>query len=301
MTNIFDRLEEAPMGAGSPVRWSTWAPRRPHERFDLKLLPRSPAWQQDAASLQALAQIEREPRVSVVTRNSSGVALRLDDEWIETTGAALEAGDPVVQAGGPEPTLADLAQRQRFSVQFWDANATKALHVGHLRNLAIGNALAAALTQAGAQVERRSLISDVGRSMGEAMAGVRNSHRQTLSWPDANEKSDHFVGACYAEYVASVGSFTGTEIEHPEDSMTRELSVRDDAADELVRCFLRGPLTCAIPTLACVPWRRCIPAAERALAGRRAFDRGAVRAALRCGRVRVLARQRRCAERPRSV
>ena len=65
------------------------------------------------------------------------------DGWIETTGAALEAG------GSAEATLADLAAGERFSVQFWDANATKALHVGHLRNLAIGNALAAALAQAG--------------------------------------------------------------------------------------------------------------------------------------------------------
>jgi len=40
-------------------------------------------------------------------------------------------------------------------VQFWDANATKALHVGHLRNLAIGNALAAALSR----LERRSSVA----------------------------------------------------------------------------------------------------------------------------------------------
>jgi len=66
-------------------------------------------------------------------------------------------------------TLADLAHGQRFSVQFWDANATKALHIGHLRNLAIGNSLAAALQQSGAHVERRSRISDMGRGMGEAM------------------------------------------------------------------------------------------------------------------------------------
>ena len=82
-------------------------------------------------------------------------------------GAALEAG------GSAEAALGDLAAGRRYSVQFWDANATKALHVGHLRNLAIGNAIAAALTQAGGQVERRSLISDAGRSMGEAMAGRR--------------------------------------------------------------------------------------------------------------------------------
>ena len=65
------------------------------------------------------------------------------------SGSALEAGS------GDEAALADLARGQRFAIQFWDPNATKALHVGHLRNLAIGNALAAALAQAGGEVERR--------------------------------------------------------------------------------------------------------------------------------------------------
>jgi arginyl-tRNA synthetase len=234
--NLFDYFEEAPLRDGAPARWAARAPRRPHEHYDLKLVPRLPAWQEDRDSLQELQRIEREPWVSAVVREQDGVRLRLDDGWIETAGAALEAGAVA------ETTLADLARGQRFSVQFWDANATKALHIGHLRNLAIGNAVAAALAQAGAQVERRSLISDAGRSMGEAMAGVMNSGRHAHSWPDGDEKSDHFVGVCYAEYVAASGSFTGAEIEYPEDSLTRELALRDDAADELLRRVMGGEL-----------------------------------------------------------
>ncbi len=234
--NLFDYFEETPLRDGAPARWAARAPRRPHEHYDLKLVPRLPAWQEDRDSLQELQRIEREPWVSAVVREQDGVRLRLDDSWIETAGAALEAG------GSAETTLADLARGQRFSVQFWDANATKALHIGHLRNLAIGNAVAAALAQAGAQVERRSLISDAGRSMGEAMAGVMNSGRHAHSWPDGDEKSDHFVGVCYAEYVAASGSFTGAEIEYPEDSLTRELALRDVAADELLRRVMRGEL-----------------------------------------------------------
>jgi arginyl-tRNA synthetase len=235
-TNLFDYFEEVPALEGTPARWAARAPRRPHEHFDLRLTPRLPGWREDRESLRALEQIEREPWVSAVTHNSDGVRLRLDDGWIETVGAALEAGAVA------EATLADLARGQRFAVQFWDANATKALHIGHLRNLAIGNALAAALAQAGGQVERRSLISDAGRSMGEAMAGVMSSGRHARSWPDGDQKSDHFVGVCYADYVAASGSFTGAEIEYPEDSLTRELALRDDAADELLRRVMGGEL-----------------------------------------------------------
>jgi arginyl-tRNA synthetase len=233
-TNLFDYFEEAPEQGGSGGLWAARTPLRPSERFDLKLMPRAPGWREDAATLAALERIEREPWVGGMTRTEQGIELRLDDAWIETAGAALQEGD------GGEERLADLASGRRFSVQFWDANATKALHVGHLRNLAIGNALAAALAQGGGQVERRALISDAGRSMGEAMAGVMKSGRHAQAWPDRNEKSDHFVGCCYAEYVAAGRSYNGNGGQEPEASLTRELTVRDDDADELLRRVLCG-------------------------------------------------------------
>jgi arginyl-tRNA synthetase len=234
VTNLFDYFEGIPQREEAPSRWAARAPRRPRGDCDVKLTPRVRDWREDADSLHALAQIESEPWVAGVTHDGEGVQLRLDDGWIETVGAALEAG------GSAEATLSDLAHGQRISVQFWDANATKALHAGHLRNLAIGNALAAALAQAGAQVERRSLISDAGRSMGEAMAGVLHSGRHTPSWPAGGEKSDHFVGVCYADYVAAGRPAGGEELEHPEDSLTRELTLRGDAADELLKRVLAG-------------------------------------------------------------
>jgi arginyl-tRNA synthetase len=228
--NLFDYFEN---GAESDARWAMRAPRRPQERFDVKLVPRLPGWREDPASLAELERIAAEPWTSAVVHDDDGVRLRLDDTWLETVGAMLEAG------GSAETTLADLARGERYSVQFWDANATKALHIGHLRNLAIGNALAGALAQAGGQVERRSLISDAGRAMGEAMAGVMASGRHARSWPDGDEKSDHFVGECYAEYVAAAGPLAGADAE-PEDSLTRELSLRGDAADALLRRVMSG-------------------------------------------------------------
>lgn len=231
-TNLFDYFEEAGQ-EGTQAPWAARAPRRPNGSFDIKLVPRTPEWKSDPESLQALERIEAEPWVDKLTRTPEGVELRLDDGWIETTGAALEAG------GGAEAALVDLARAQRFAVQFWDANATKALHVGHLRNIAIGNSLAASLEQAGGEVERRSIISDAGRSMGEAMAGIIRSGRHAQSWPDGDQKSDHFVGLCYADYVAA-GGFTEEGIDEREDSLTRELRMQNDAADELLKRVMQG-------------------------------------------------------------
>lgn len=233
-TNVFDYFENLPTRDGTPAPWAARAPRRPRSNYDLKLLPRSPNWQEDADSLLALEQIRSEDWVDAVIRDRDAVRLRLANGWIDMTGAALEAG------GSAEAPLADLALGERFSVQFWDPNATKALHVGHLRNLAIGNALAAALAQAGGRVERRSRISDMGRAMGEAMAGVMQSGRHKQGWSEGDEKSDHFVGACYADYVAAGGAIATGDLEQAEDSLSREVQVLNDTADDLIKQVLEG-------------------------------------------------------------
>jgi hypothetical protein len=218
-TNLFDHFEELAPDADAQGPWAARVPRRPRRDHDLALFAREPAWRSDPRSLDSLEQIGREPWVDRLDVDDDGVRVRLADAWIETTGAALEAG------GSCEAALADLAHGQRVSMQFWDANATKALHVGHLRNLALGNGLAAALAQAGAHVERRSRISDLGRAMGEAMAGIVRSGRHVAGFSDGDGKSDHFVGECYAEYVAAAGVAVVDGTDQAEDSVARE--VRD--------------------------------------------------------------------------
>jgi len=235
--NIFDYIEDGAL-QGEQARWSARSPFRPRGDYDLMLVPRVPDWRQDEGSRQALERIEAEPWVESIDSEGDEVQLRLDSTWIEQTGARLESGE----AG--DGANADLAAGRRYAVYFWGANTTKALHIGHLRNLAVGHALGAALEQAGAVVERRSLICDVGRSMGEAMAGVVHSGRDQQVWPEGEEKSDHFVGACYADYVTAgraAGVVGGQDADDgAEDSVARESSMYNDKADELMLRVLRG-------------------------------------------------------------
>ncbi len=230
--NLFDQLDEISTG-GEQDRplWAARAPYQPQTGFDLMLVPRVKGWQEDADALAALQRIEAEPWIESIDREGRQVQARLAGDWIEATGAALTSGEA--------PTHTDLAAGRRFALNFWDANSTKALHIGHLRNLALGNALGSALSEAGGKVERRSIICDVGRSMGEAMAGVVKSGRHTQSSLEGGEKSDHFVGACYAEYVKSGPSLSGRD-ENPASSLTRELDVHHDSADELLQRVLDG-------------------------------------------------------------
>lgn len=235
-TNLFDHFEDATGDGEARKHWTLRAPYEPHERFDLMVVPRSRQWREDRAALAALEQIEREPWVAAVERGEKNAWLRLDDEWVAKRGAELEQGAEAV-AGCGEP-----AAGRRFALNFWDANSTKALHIGHLRNLALGNALGAALAEAGGEIERRSIICDVGRSMGEAMAGVVRSGKYPQGSDGNGVKSDHFVGYCYADYVrnGTGGAALGLAQDHPADSLTREVDVHEDSADELLQKVLNG-------------------------------------------------------------
>jgi arginyl-tRNA synthetase len=226
--NIFDSFDRIAVTDEGGVLWAARAPFRPDANCDLMLVPLVPGWEEDPEALRALADIESQPWAHSLSREGSQPTLRLDDAWVEEAGAATEAGE-----GGD----ADLVAGNRYAIYFWGANTTKALHIGHLRNLALGNAIAASLRQGGARVENRSLICDVGRSMGEAMAGIAARGGDLQGGPDGGQKSDHFVGYCYADYVTASRA-AGDD--GAEDSVARESSLYNDEADELMMRVLGG-------------------------------------------------------------
>jgi arginyl-tRNA synthetase len=230
--NLFDSIDGVAAGDGA-APWAARSPFRPEADRDLMLVPRVRGdWTADERAREALARIAADPAVAEIREHAKGVDVRLDDEWIEARGEPLEVG------GDPDAN-ADLVAGARYAVYFWGANTTKALHIGHLRNLALGNAIAAALRVGGAKVENRSLICDVGRSMGEAMAGVVASGRADDELgSEGGEKSDHFVGLCYADYVKAGRASMGDD--GAEDSVAREAALYDDKADELMMRVLDG-------------------------------------------------------------
>lgn len=238
--NLFDSLDALAAGDEGAGQWAARAPYGPEPGFDLMLVPRLRDWRESAEAQAALDRIEAAPWVASLDRDGKQVTLRLADDWIERTAEPLLAAAASAEAAAElDRRDADLAAAGRYAVYFWGANTTKALHVGHLRNLAVGHAIGASLAQAGAQVENRSLICDVGRSMGEAMAGVfGNGDEEALA--AAGAKSDHFVGACYAEYVKAGRSTGELEDDGAEDSVARESTMYRDRADELMMRVLGG-------------------------------------------------------------
>lgn len=202
--------------------------RRELSVFGLSQAPTAPAE-------GALREIER---LDVVGSVSSGkrerIGIRLSDPCVIERGELLEAG-------AREPMRTDdLLGRRPVVVDFCDPNATKALHVGHLRNIAIGNVVAAILRDGGAQVVTQSQVGDVGRSVGEAMAGYR--HFEGDADPRRRgQKSDHFVGSCYSRYVRSIEEDGGAPATVASDpALSREDEERTDLASELIERWQGG-------------------------------------------------------------
>jgi len=153
--------------------------------------------------------------------------LRLADERVAALGAALELGQVDAFLGR------DLATTERFVVDYCDPNATKALHVGHLRTVALGHALGCLAASCGADVVHQTQIGDVGRQMGEAMAGYLTFYAGETP-ESVGLKSDHFVGQCYSRYVQQLAPAEVGGGGESDPALSREDGSYDDLAEQLL-------------------------------------------------------------------
>ncbi|MCK6445126.1 MAG: arginine--tRNA ligase [Planctomycetes bacterium] len=177
-----------------------------------------------------LTALGREECVERVERQGAGVGIRFAEGYV----AAL--ADRLASAAPDAPLAAEEADGRNVVVNFLNPNATKPLHVGHLRNTTIGSALAASLAAAGARVTTQCYVCDIGRNVCEALAGWEQFHRDATPESVAIT-SDRFVGLCYADYVRSLGERPVTSAGDP---IAAETELANDRADELVRDWLAG-------------------------------------------------------------
>lgn len=220
--NLLDEILSAIADHHSAEHARLTAPHHPSRR-DLSLFG-LPVDEDVLAAVQGCDSVEK-----VSPGKEGRLSIRLDEAALTGLGERLESGD----AGAME--TADLNPGKRVAVDFCDPNATKALHIGHLRNLSLGNAVASILRASGADVLTQSQVGDVGRSIGEAMAGYLE-FAEGQSPESRGQKSDHFVGDCYSRYVQDV---VATEDESAalrasDPALSREEVKRDDLASRLI-------------------------------------------------------------------
>jgi arginyl-tRNA synthetase len=97
---------------------------------------------------------------------------------------------------------APLAGR-RVMVEFSSPNTNKPLHLGHLRNDALGESVSRILAAAGAEVYKVNIINNRGVHICKSMLAYQKFHAGdgAKATPEAaGVKQDRFVGDCYVEF-----------------------------------------------------------------------------------------------------
>ncbi len=93
----------------------------------------------------------------------------------------------------------DLAGR-RIIVEFSAPNTNKPLHLGHLRNDALGMSIARILESVGADVYKVNLINDRGVHICKSMVAYQRFGQGTTP-EKRNQKGDHLVGDLYVRFA----------------------------------------------------------------------------------------------------
>jgi len=82
---------------------------------------------------------------------------------------------------------------RKVVIEHTSVNPNKEAHVGHLRNIVLGDAVARIERAAGHRVEVQNYIDDTGRQAAESLFAVRYFDET----PPADEKYDHWLGRLY--------------------------------------------------------------------------------------------------------
>lgn len=90
---------------------------------------------------------------------------------------------------------------RRVMIEFSSPNTNKPLHLGHIRNDALGESVSRILKKAGAEVCKVDLINNRGVHICKSMLAYKWFHEPKNETPETlGMKGDHFVGQCYVEF-----------------------------------------------------------------------------------------------------
>ena len=126
----------------------------------------------------------------------------------------------------------------KVMIEFSSPNTNKPLHLGHMRNDALGESVSRILKKAGAEVFKVDLINNRGIHICKSMLAYKLFHEAKGDTPEKlGIKGDHFVGQCYVEFDQYLkGAKDGSTPAHLEAQEQAEEMLRQwEAGDPEVR------------------------------------------------------------------
>ena len=188
---------------------------------------------------------------------AAGVAEKITDSSL---GKVLAVGPYVNikldKAGAAAPILSAIAAQKdsygsfnqdgkkplegrRVMIEFSSPNTNKPLHLGHIRNDALGESVSRILKAAGADVYKVDLINNRGVHICKSMLAYKMFHEANGDTPESlGMKGDHFVGQCYVEFDKWLKGDKNdpNSVPHPEAAeQAEEMLVKWEAGDKEVR------------------------------------------------------------------
>ena len=151
--------------------------------------------------------------------------------------AIKEQGDNYGSTGsdGKKPL-----EGRRVMIEFSSPNTNKPLHLGHVRNDALGESVSRILKAAGAEVYKVDLINNRGVHICKSMLAYKLFHEAKGDTPESlGMKGDHFVGQCYVEFDKYLkGEKDKPETAHPEaNQMAEDMLIKWEAGDPEVHAL----------------------------------------------------------------
>jgi len=142
-----------------------------------------------------LARVLRRPPAEIARELAARVCLPPGVVGAEAVGGYVNftVGLGELVRAAAEPLRPPGPVGRRVLVEHTSVNPNKELHVGHLRNIALGDALSRILRYAGYEVQVLNYIDDTGRQVAETLFAVE---RYGLRY-DGVTKYDHWVGQAY--------------------------------------------------------------------------------------------------------
>ena len=129
---------------------------------------------------------------------------------------------------------------RRVMIEFSSPNTNKPLHLGHVRNDALGESVSRILKAAGADVYKVDLINNRGVHICNSMLAYKPLHEAKGDTPESlGMKGDHFVGQCYVEFDKYLkGEKDKPETAHPEaNQMAEDMLIKWEAGDPEVHAL----------------------------------------------------------------
>jgi arginyl-tRNA synthetase len=207
------------------------ARRREGHQADMRLVFADRKWLQSPSGDSLINALDTHSMTESAARRKSTIHVRFEDEVLLDLERRLAAGEPAGMTA-EEDFVGD-----RATISYLGPNTNKALHVGHLRNIILGEAMASAFTSAGLHVRRHNMVGDIGRRVGEAMAGYLSFH-EGESPEDAGIPGDRFVELCCRDY--SRQRARSSPVEQYDDPNEEERKIFGDLADTLLGDWLAG-------------------------------------------------------------